>query len=261
MQKIDKIQSLIFFVFASCLFGSAADAYIPPSSFILKTWAGKHVHHKKLKVKSLVTSSEGSTNHTLHFKEILVLTEGPTVRSWAVDDSDQVLFHSEKGLKDVSLPGQLLFSSDAAELGRLLKLNGIPILTEANSNGPEKQSMMRWNDSVSWVIAEKPVQAERPQIWFEKDTFLPVRLVYSAGNDSLFYELSLENYRDFSLPRSVSLRTVKGKAILTSQVLDVSSQVETSKSLRSGARGWTVAGEAAPAELKALIRTYYESFR
>jgi hypothetical protein len=214
-----------------------------------------------------VSSEGGRPGAPVRFKEVLVFSEGQNLRSWALDDANEVLFYQEKGLKEWSLPTQLLMSSDAAHLGSLLKQSGVPMViptrsVEAELKEMEQESLVRWKETFSWIISEKPIQSRRPQLWFEKDTFLPLRLFYSPNHDSRIYEVSFENFRkDSSFPRSTDLRSAGGKTLLTSQVLESTPLVDATKNFRGVSHGWTPAGDAASAELKDLIRLYYEGLR
>ncbi len=262
MPKIDWAQKFLLTSLGVWFLGTVANAYIPPSWFILKTWVGKHARQKKIKVKSWVTAGDGKSSPSIGFREVLVLSDGQVVKSWAMDDLDQVLFYQEKGVKELSLPAQLLMSPDWADLGRMLKDQGVPVLTGSGSVEAEQESLIRSKDSVSWVVAQKPVQGGRPQVWFEKDTFFPTRLIYSPSTDAKGCDLTFENYRrDFFFPRSVIAHGAEGAVLWTSQVVDLSPHVEPAKTPRTSVQGWTPTGNAAPSELKKLIRNYYESFR
>ncbi len=262
MQKLNRLAKLLFVLQATALFGTLGHAYIPPSAFIVKTWVGKHAHHKKLKLKTLVTTGDKRQGATVQFKELFVLTEAGVARSWAMNDSDQVLYYQERGLKQLSLPSQLLFNSDSSDLMRHLIEKGIPILTDPQPEKVEQEYLKRMNDSVSWVISQKPLQKDGPQVWFEKDTFFPLRLVFSTSESTRTYDLNYENFRrDYLIPRFLTLRGSSGEVVLTGQVQDFGIQSDIPKPLRSSAPGWTPLGESASANLKTLIQTYYQSLR
>ena len=274
MRFSKSIQGYFLVARGFCFWLNTASAYIPPSLFILKTWVGKHARQKKLKITHLVTPGGGSQNSPAHFKEVLMASEGQLLRSWAVNDSNEVLFYQEKVVKEWSLPTQLLMSSDWVTLGRLLKDMGVPMVTQNRPSQSEpveieQQSLVRWKDTISWVISEKPIQKQHPQIWFEKDTFLPLRMLYSPNHDSKSYnhdsksyDVAFDNFRkDFSYPRMVSLSDSSGRVLLTSQVVDLGPASESTKWPRPSSHGWTAAGNSVPSELKDLIELYYKSFR
>lgn len=241
---------------------SSAQAYIPPSSFILKTWIGKRHHQKKLRVKSLIYAGDRQASTAPHFKEIFFITEAQTLKSWAVDDQDQVLFYREKPLKEISLAAQLFFGSDVMELGRNLRSKGIPVLFDQSQGAIEQESLLRIRETVSWVVGEKPIQSGTPQLWFEKDTFLPLRLVYSASAEMDKKSFEFDHFRrDLMLPRSLSVQTGSGKPVLNVQVAEMGLLGDPGKGYHSQAQGWTTLGENISSETRELIRVYYESLR
>jgi hypothetical protein len=132
-------------------------------------------------------------------------------------------------------------------------------------------------DGAVWEVKEsKPIQngeGVEPQIWFEKDTFLPVRLVYnpqgdgSVPKDSNLYDIKMMNYRfyhEFPFPRSIIV-SKKGAGILFEVKLEElqvnSPEGLDSKESHRAASGFTEAGETAASGLKELIQSYYTLFR
>jgi hypothetical protein len=249
---------------------------------------------KRLQVKSLVTGWEKGQPSSTHFKDTTVLVDGKWVRSWATDDSDQVLFYRERSVGNLSAASKLFFSGDWADVSRSLKEMRIPILEEVrvpdkpepsfggdsslgsvasvnqpdgksmdrNSPEPEQEFLGRWKDSIAWVISKKPVDRFNSQLWIEKDTFLPVRLVVSQWATQDGYDLSFENYRrDFAFPRTLSLSRGDDGTVLKSQVLDISASLEGLKLERPTAAGFSSLGETSVPGLKKLIELYYGTLR
>ncbi len=266
MAKREWVSKKLLIALVIDLWASAAYAYIPPSNFILTTWVAKHVHQKKLKTVSTVSAGEVKPGQSVHFKEIMVLTDGANFRSWALNDSEEVLFYQEKAVKDASLPAQFLMSSSAPELARVLQKQGLPLLTgteSLESTTSEQESLVRANETVAWVIAEKPIQRRRPQVWFEKDTFLPLRLVYTREADSKVCDLKFDNYRrDFAFPRTIFLNENDQGLSVKSQVTEITAYASgPDKTPKVSTPGWTAAGSASSPELKNLIRSYYQNLR
>lgn len=264
-----KVVKKAWVCFGITLFSSAW-AGVPPSQFILKTWANKHAGVKSIRIKSIVTAVEGDKLSETHFKETLVyFPEIQTFRSWASDDQDKKLFVLEKKVKDSSVLNLMLLTSNSAELMRVLKDRGIPIQmeeellklkTEEERRKSEVTSLDRWNGGIAWVIGKASKgSSSDPQLWFAKDLFLPWRLALSSQ------EFRFEDYRffrDFPYPVWTHIYE-KGERVISSQLVDgaVNADSPTSKSHPSPGKDLTEAGESAPSSVRTLIRQYYELAR
>lgn len=263
----------LFAVITSVLGWSVGSfAYIPPSQFILKTWANKHSGVKGIKIKTLVTAYDGNKPTDIHFKEVSVYSpETQVLKSWATDESEKKLYYSEKKIDTWSPISKLLISHDWHQLSLNLRERGIPVKTEqellalrteSDRMKLENLALQRWNGGFAWVIGSTPSkEGNSPQIWFEKDTFLPLRMVYSR-QDSDLAEVRFENYRffrEFPYPRTSSVLR-KGSTYFTSQLIELI--VDGEKLLPGGATpGFTEAGNSISSGMRELIRAYYEQFR
>jgi hypothetical protein len=118
--------------------------------------------------------------------------------------------------------------------------------------------------AVAWVIGTDDSKNLRsPQIWFEKDTFLPLRMIFSVGRERRPVDLQFENYkvtREIPYPRMIQLIGSKNEIVYSSQLIDFTVSPESVGS-HSGHTGFTEAGKSASSELGDLIRTYYGSIR
>ena len=243
-------------------------AYIPPSQFIIKTWVNKHSGAKTIRIKNTVTGYESGKPSEIHFKETtLINLETSSMKSWASDDTDKKLYTVDKKLPTSSLAAKLLLSRDVEELTRSLRQAGIPIRvdselsvlrTEAERMKSEQTLLSRWNSGYAWVIG---ATTSRNQIWFEKDTFLPMRLVHEA------VEWRFESFRfarEFPYPRMTHLLK-NGDLVLVSQLQDLAPDTDPSHFRTSSpgmdAGAFTDQGNRASSGLKDLIRTYYEHIR
>lgn len=260
---------------------SKAYAYIPPSQFIVKTWVKKHSDSKALKIRSTITALEDGKPGHLSFRETAIYNfEALTMKSLATDQNDQILYSTEKNLRSLSPASKLLISTNSQEVTEALKEKGILIRTpeellqlrtETAKLKSENESMRRWNRSFAWVIGSAADSIEtqgrlNPQVWFEKDTFLPLRLVYSASGESERLDFQFEDFhyfRDFPYPRNYRV-SKKGKEMgLQAQVIDLTPVPGGTKHSGSATKqvGFTAAGESASGALKDLIQFYYDFVR
>jgi hypothetical protein len=192
------------------------------------------------------------------------------------DDHDHVLYQVEKQVSFLPPMTQLLLSTDLKEMTRILRDRKIPIRTEdelssfpteAERLASETQSLMRWNGIVAWVIGTGEDKDLRyPQLWFEKDTFLPLRFVYEDKSEGQLVDFRFDGYRfqkEFAYPRTISFGKRKGGTFISSNLVELSINSEAGSKVHdnSGDTGFKEAGHAAPSALKNLIRLYYKVAR
>jgi hypothetical protein len=268
--------AMVFCIYST--FGSSvAHAYIPPSQFIIKTWANKHGGGgtKTIKIRSTVTAYSDDKPTEVHFKETAFFSaDAQTLHSWASDDADRKLYSTEKTAPGLSTLSKLLLLADPREVARILRDVGIPIRleeellslrTELERTKSESQSLARWNGGLAWVIGQHgPTDVWTPQLWIEKDTFLPLRMIYTSPKDREIYDFRFDGYRyshEFPYPRNL-IATRKGNGILfTSQIVELSVSSDHSRSHADSATGFTDASSSASSGVKDLIRLYYDVVR
>lgn len=263
------------------LSAATAYAYVPPSQFIVKTIARKHSGYKRIVAKTLVTNWESGQPGSVRFREVTAYFPATgTLRSWATDENGKSLYETERKAREMSPSAEILFEPNTARLTDSLKAKGIAIQTEAEllplpnedeRRLAEKTGLARWDKGIVWVVGLKNPQSEisrrsfsTPQIWVEKDTFLPLRLIAAIQtDDSDISDLQLEGYRYFNeFPYPKLITWMKGKepafrAELTE--INVDSGPDLSKKAVAG--GWTDAGNAASGAVRDLIRAYYSVLR
>jgi hypothetical protein len=267
---------LMGLVSLNILLGSQAFAYIPPSQYIVKNWTNKHSGMKALKLRTLVTgySSEKPTQTRFN---VVTLYSGDTrkLKSWATDDVDKVLYSAERDLASMSPLSKLLFISDFREMTKSLRAIDVPIQTEtellklrteAERRDSEQESLARLNGSVSWVLGlvDSKQEPDSAQLWFEKDSFLPIRFLYRAATVGDLYDIRLENYkftREFPYPRTVSLRKKGTGTVLSEQMLDLALNADVHPVKKPLDTGFTELGQASTRELRNLIQNYYDIIR
>jgi hypothetical protein len=256
--------------------GTQAWAYIPPSQYIVKSWVNKHSGLKALKLRSTVTALILEKPTPIHFKATVVYRrDTQKLKSWATDDFDKVLYSTERDLSSMSPLSKILFLSDVKEIVSTLQSQGVPIQTdlellkyrtEVERRAVEQESLVRWNGVVAWVLgyADSKKEPEGPQLWFEKDLFLPVRFLFRGAVGGELYDIHLDNYkfmREFPFPRNISLHKKGGGTVLSEQWVDLllNSDVQATPGIRE--MGFTELGNASSIELQNLIQTYYDIVR
>jgi hypothetical protein len=251
---------------------------VPPSQYVLKTWLSKHNGIKNVRVKTTVTAIENDKPTEVHFKENTLLSiDRMNLKSWVADDSDKKLYGIEKSSAALSPVAKLLFSGDWRDVIGVLKEKNIPIRTEEEllslKTEPERlkvesEFLSRIGGHIAWVIGGSGIKENfDPQIWFEKDTFLPLRIVYLA-KDGEVYDVQFDHFRfsrEFPYPRNLTIAR-KGKGILiSSQLIELNVSSDTSFPKQSHSSnsedGFTDAGRSASSALKDLIRLYYDVVR
>lgn len=266
---------------APCLWsGPSAWAYIPPSQFILKTWANKHSGIKSLRIKTQVTAYDGNKLTDVHFKELSIYyPDTQFLRSWALDDAERKLFYVEKKADAASPIVRLLMNKDWQGHLQMLKQRGIPVKsdqellalrTEAERMKAENLTLGRWGGGIDWVMggasAPAPVKnavISDPQLWFEKDTFLPVRMIYANSGSSALNEVQMESYKfvqGFPYPRKITVLK-KNEIAFIGQLTDLFVDSEKSASSSASSSGFTDVGQSISSNLRSLISSYYEQLR
>jgi hypothetical protein len=250
-------------------------AYIPPSQYIVKTWTNKHAGVKSIRIKNTVNAYDGNKATDVHFKDLSIyFPETQVLRSWALDDSDRKLYFTEKKLDRLSIVGKLLLSKDFHEVVSSLKEKGIPVRTEqellafrteSDRMKAEILSLARWNGNIIWTIgsSSSEKEAKTPQIWFEKDSFLPLRMFYSKSGSDVAMDVQFEGYkfaREFPYPKKVNVLT-RGEMLLSSQLIEVATDSDRHHGGGNGVSGFTELGHSASSKVRQLISLYYEQLR
>ena len=251
---------------------SQALAYIPPSGFIIKNVASKHAGVKGVRIQSQVSALENGKPSATHFKAVTVFEpQGELIRSWAMDDAGQKLYRFEKR-GNLSLAETLTLDARANEIARTMKAYGIPVRTEADllqlpdeeqRRAAEVETMKRWKGTPAWVIGNQS------QLWVEKDSFLPVRIVIvpeSPGAKEPFSELQFDAFHffhGFPYPKVITAVGPDHVPFLREDMLEfnVGSVAGDMKGFTGTSSGFTQVGSGAPGPLKELIEKYYQTLK
>lgn len=211
-----------FFILFFFVLGGVAEAYIPPSQYLVERVAQNRKNLKTAWVKSRVYEVSDEKKGEILFEEVTVLDlESGVLRSRAYDLENREIYASEKELRALGtgsrrgpVASSVLFENQAAYLSSALLSIGVPILLEADLNSlpdeaarisAEKTHMKRWEQHVLWGIAVNPSDTSQGQFWVKKDAFVPMRLFFPAQNNQRI-ELMMDQYRyfkTFSYPQRI----------------------------------------------------------
>jgi hypothetical protein len=261
-------------------FSAPAFAYVPPSAFIVKTVASKHAGIKGVRLRSIVSGMEGEKVSSTRFKAVTYYNPSTgTLRSYAVDDSNQRLYAVERKTDSATAADALLFWSNGKNVDLVLKARGIPVRTaeelitmkdEDERRASEVESLARWGNAVVWVIgkeaASKGAKSEAPvdpQLWIEKDTFLPIRLIASPQMDGALLDLQFEGqrfYHEFPYPRVITAISKKDP-VLRDEVQELALVLDASEFRQPLVPGFTSAGNSVSSNVHDLIQKYFELIR
>ena len=221
-----------------------AEAYILPAHFIARTLAEKQ---RQLRVKdwSLILSTESpDTNEVI--EERLYLKRPERVR-WVQTTDEQQLYIEREGVSATGAGESLTRGAGAITNlfgGLMLTLGSTPdalserIITLLMRSGinTEVVTLGRIKQQAVYIIGAKIDEPDQPQIWFDKDSFLPLRwVIYNLGEtQGIKVEMRMSDYGS-SPAGNIYPRTVKtyrdDKLYSHSQVLEARTNQSLPESL------------------------------
>lgn len=252
---------------------TSARAYVPPSEFILKGLIKKHQGIRNIRVRSLVTVMEADKPGQLRFRDLTTFyPESRKLRMVALSETDSHELFSVERKGSLSPVATVLFDNQYRNAVSTLKAAGIPIRTEQEllaleteeaRRGAETLSLGRTGPGeISWVIGER--KKGSPELWVEKDTFLPTRLIFQNPTSDAIDEVRFEKYRfvkEYPFPRLLTLYG-DSQAALQAELSDIQLNAEISEpKVPLEEEGFTAEGKALPKATRELIRRFYESLR
>ena len=184
---------------------SVAHAYIPPSFFVVRAMTRKHAVVEEGRLKHKVSLYKGDNELVRSFNETLVLTDQHNAFVRLSDETGkEVATHSrnltgnrtQEAARPVTY--DLLLMSDGASVFNHFRHLGLPLKTEADLYAekegalpykPESYvSLARYESRVAVVVADSekksPTDVRTPQLWVEKDSFLPLRAVFPSAPEA-----------------------------------------------------------------------------
>jgi outer membrane lipoprotein-sorting protein len=180
---------------AVALSATSAWAYIPPGSFILRKMGGKLAPLRGITATVAGQLFEGGADAAARNVSGKLYLAAPDRFRLEAGDLLEVWMG---GSRTVRGPG--VSKTEAVSRGHVLPalfLQGNPqaALQERGVN-TRLVTLGRYLHYLCWVVGSKAEDPERPQLWVDKDTFLPVRFVYfeGEGENRRRVEWSLQQY-------------------------------------------------------------------
>ena len=157
----------------------------------------------------------------------------------------------------------------ASEKQAAEKDGDIPPPPTAPPTGIEKNMLTRWNKTIVWILGVDSPKGKgaSPQLWVEKDSFLPLRLFASLEPDKggELDDLEFQNYRynrEFPYPRTIQLYPASSRqSVLRADLTEIQIDSGQDPGRAQMTTGFTDAGNAAPSALRDLIQSYYTVVR
>jgi len=221
---------------------------------------------------------EGEQATPTRFKQVTVFDPQTRVlRSRAFDDAGKELYVFERRLKAAGSDmkaSDILLEMSGDVLAKALIQSGIPVQTEAELSGLKTNEERRASEKmhlnrntkglVSWVISATKKQSE-PQLWVEKDTFLPTRFYTRHDGDLIGFRFeNFRFYKEFPFPRVTTLVRVSGdseESVLREEAVEVVVNPDLKELKTSIAAGFTDHGNSTDSSVRSLIHDYYEMLR
>jgi hypothetical protein len=250
----------------------AAQAYVPPSQYILKKIAARRSDLKTARVRSTVVAWESERPTLTKFREVVSYNVATrTFRSTAFHDVDNVELYVKEVKSGAMNPLQLLlFEPQLKILTDGLKQAKLPIRSEeelqkmANEEDrreAEISSFARISSAFAWVIGRK--DRWDPQLWVEKDSFLPLRLIWNSSDglaDVRFDKFRFS--REVPYPRVITGANKGGTAWMQAELTELTINGDLPELKKPATvMGFTDAGRSASGPVRDLIQRYYETLR
>ena len=285
---------LLGIVFTLTLVSGVCHAYIPPSSFIVKNWVKSRKGMKTIRIRTQVTKYSDMEPTSVTFKETLYFNPATQAfESTAFDLGNQSLYSVTRKLDTAQLPSQVLLGSEVSPMSDALNEREIPIrkpkvyVPDPNPSAspipspsgepvaeefPEIESIARIGkkvNPVAWVIGttDPLLETTKPQIWFEKDKFYPLKVIFQTHKDGELRQVEFEDFHIIGrlpFPRTTKVFDKSGKLLFVSQLTDILAAPREGSRLgnnASKAERFTPSGESSSSELRELIQLYYDVVR
>lgn len=251
---------------------SSAEAAIPPSRYLVQMMTQKRSRVRTLRVVNQVKAvGETTEGPAWQFKETtLFFPQTGTLRSLVSDEQGRVLFVWERPGFLTNPALSILFSTDLQTLTRQMKELGIPVLTQEELRvhpSPETKreaevtGINRFERRIAWTIGKG-----NQQLWLEKDSFLPMRLITAKPSIDVVYD-GMKVLKEIAVPRVSVLHNEKGKPWARSELVEARANLdanELAQAQGAGAGqepGFTELGKALPNSTRNAIERYLKTLR
>jgi hypothetical protein len=216
-------------VFSLALFQPRpAQAYVPPSFFVVRMLARKHSSIEDARFKHQVTVYKKNGDAWRTFTETISLSSGDRAQIRLSDDAgNELMTRSRKLMTDAierPVAYDLLFVREPNSIFDHFKALGLPLKQEADLYAEKEGALpykpentvtyARYENRFAVVVGQ---DAHRPEnqdktvsLWVEKDSFLPLRAVFptspQAGMASEALDFRISGYqvhKNFLYPRTM----------------------------------------------------------
>ena len=209
-----------------------AQAYVPPSFFIIRMLGHKHANIENGRFRSKVTFYRKGGDPVTTVSETLLLNDSDRASIRLTDASGNELATTNRKLLggrsndlDRPVPYDLLFVHDGTSIYEHLKTLGLPLRTEsalyAEKEGtlpykPEEAvTLQRMEHGTAVVVGNIKPDMKNDQstsLWVEKESYLPLRAVFPSSPESgmaseaLDFRMSgYQAYRNFLYPKTMQI--------------------------------------------------------
>jgi len=215
------MKKLVLSLILGFSFQGVAQAYVPPSQFMIQQMAKKRAHLKGLRIKTRITGTQNQIKEIAWYD-----ASTKKIKARILDANDAEIYAYERKINaQDSLVGEVLFESQASVIEKALIAQHIPVVTptqlmqvanEEERRALEKTSIGRLDHKVGWVIGQGT-----PSFWILKDEFTPLLLKFRGGNSDLEVRFEdTKSIRDFPYARSISLYR-GGDFVLKGEAMEV----------------------------------------
>lgn len=255
----------LLLVISVFIFSTYTWASIPPSEFLVKS-----VAKKKNELRTVIWRSTFTKGELKLKVKTKVDWQDKTIRTRISDEQEQPLYDFESKIiydrsqnAGESLGETVLAvatSPDYKTIENALITRGVPVKTEeelsslADENERRNEEVLglgRMDRRFAWVIGSrspaKKGEISVPQLWIEKDSFFPMKIVLADSVEARF-----ENFRDVkgqTLPRIIHFQI---KSVLLREEwgeVDVNSKTDLVAGFQPG---WTSSGKMISGDLREM---------
>ena len=272
--------TVLGFLIAMSFQAPTAQAYVPPSFFLMRMLGRKHANFDDGRFRNKLTffKKNGEIAHVL--TEQLVLSDAEHASVKLIDQTgNEIASHNRKLLG--SRPGDtdrpvlydLIYVKDGANIYEHFRALGLPLKTESalysdkegsNPYKPEAAvALERFDNRIAVVIGDRAKKSDTynsSSLWIEKESYLPMRAIFPTApemgmaSEPLEFRLSGYGvYKNFLYPRVVQ--------VLRGGVLWARIDTQDVRALGSAAGDEPKHKEEADGDLKEFIETYFKWIR
>jgi hypothetical protein len=197
------MRRLLYVVFALCGLAGTAQAYVLPADYLLRMMADKRRDPKLKDLSAQLDTTEGDES----FEERLYLKRPERLRT-VQQIPDGAVFVEREGLRGIGTEAKVeRYKGPVLDLTAILLMPRGKDLDESTTFIIDTMkgagidmgivTLARWEDRRAYVIGARVWEPEKPQLWIDKNTFLPIRLVLF---DKAKKELVETRWLDFGSP-------------------------------------------------------------